>query len=439
MNYLPDGKFLDIIISVAIDHFKLYNNLPVIFVDMPEVPSAAIGFMVKIGQRDGGLAKAEISHVLEHLLFDGTKKLPKRTDIALAIDEIGAEFSGETGEEHTYYYLKSEPKNFQKAAFILSQMVVYPLLKDSELQKEKQIILQELDLREDEPIVKITDFLQETLFPNHPLGCSREAGKKALPKMTRNDLLNHYQKNYVTGSAVLVVCGDKKKLGNLRKMEEEYFGELKKGEREPLEKVAKETKGTIRVINKRTSQTHFAMGIRTFPLTDKRIYSGKILDIIFGHSFSSRLFQQIREKRKLAYAVFSSIDFFQDTGVFSLYEGVDQKRLEEAIKATREEMEKITINKAQGITEKELKRAKNYLSGRIAVQMDDPANQVVFYAKHFLFHKEIIEPQELIKRHEAVKKGELVEIAKDLFKPEKINLVAMGKGIDKGKLEKIIE
>lgn len=421
-----------------IEQFKLSNGLPVIFVDMPAVPSAAIGFMVKVGQRDGGLEKAEISHCLEHLLFDGTQNFPNRTDLAIAIDEIGAEFTGETAEEYTYFYLKVEPESFSRAAFILSQMICHSLLKEKELEKEKQVILQELDLREDEPIVKITDFLQETLFPNHPLGCSREAGKKALPKMKREDLVSHYQNNYVSGSSVLVICGDKGKLGHIKNLAEEYFGSLPKGQREPLEKVNPETKGQIKVIKKRTAQTHFVAGIRAFPLTDKRIYPGKILNIIFGQSFSSRLFQEIREKRKLAYAVFSSIDFFQDTGVFSLYEGVEAKRLKEAITATLKEMQKITQGARQGITEKELNKAKKYLKGKIVVQMDDPANQIVFYAKHFLFHNEIIEPQELIKRYEKVKKDELVQIAQDLFKPEKINLVVMGENLEKERLKGLI-
>lgn len=414
-----------------INFFKISNGLSVIFVNMPEVPSAAIGFMVKVGQRDGGLDKAEISHCLEHLLFDGTQKFPKRTDLAVAIDEIGAEFSGETAEEYTYYYLKVEPESFSKAAFILSQMICHPLLKEEELEKEKEVILRELDLREDEPITKILDFLQETMFPNHPLGCSREAGKKALPKLSRQDLLNHYQKNYRSGSSVLVVCGDFKKIGSIKNLIEEYFGVLPEGKREPLEKVGPQTRGTIKVLSKKTAQAHFAMGVRTFPLTDKRIYPGKILNIIFGQSFSSRLFQEIRERRKLAYAVFSSIEFFQDTGVFSIYEGVDQKRLKEAIDATYDQMEKVVNDGKNGIKQKELDKAKKYLRGKIMVQMDDPANQVVFYAKHFLFYNEIIQPEELIRRYQEVRKDQLVEIARDLFDPEKINLVVMGKKIEK--------
>jgi len=421
-----------------VDQFKLANDLPVIFMDMPQVPSVAIGFMVKVGERDGGLEKAEISHVLEHMLFDGTEKLPDRMEISVAIDEIGGEFGGETSEEYTYYYLKCEPKSFAKAAFILSQMMVHPLLESHELEKEKEIIFQELDLREDEPIIKITDFLQETLFPNHPLGCSREAGKKALPKMTRDDLVSHWQKNYLTGSSVLVICGDMGKLGKIKEMTEQYFGGLKQGEREPLELVGAEKKSVTRVIDKKTAQAHFAIGIRGFPLTDERVYSARLLDIILGHSFSSRLFQEIREKRKLAYAVFSSIDFYQDTGEFTVYAGVDRKRLDEAIKATLKEMAKIAEDNSEGISDRELKKAKSFLSGRTAVQMDDPGNQAAFYAKRFLFDKEVIAPEQLVERFQKVSREEVVAVAKDLFKPEKINLVAMGEGIDEEKLYKIL-
>jgi predicted Zn-dependent peptidase len=421
-----------------VEHFKLSNDLPVILIDMPEVPSAAIGFMTKVGQRDGGLAKAEISHVLEHLLFDGTKELPDRTDVSVAIDEIGAEFEGGTWEEYTGFYLKVEPRSFERSVFILSQMIIHSVLKGKELGKEKQIILQELSLREDDPIIKITDFLQETLFPNHPLGCSREFAKKSLPKLTQKDLFSHWQRNYVSGSSVLVICGDRKKLESPEKLAEEYFSGFKKGEREPLETIGKDHQGWVRIVDKKTAQVHFALGMRGYSLGDERVYASRLLDIIFGHSFSSRLYQEIREKRKLAYALFSSVDFYQDTGTCSVYAGVDRKRLEEAVAAVIEEMKKIADDKKEGITEDELKKAKNYLRGRMAVQMDNPANQFVFYAKRYLFDREIIEPTELIKRYQKVQKDELVQIARDLFRPEKINLVAMGSGIDEKKLANLL-
>jgi len=420
-----------------VDQFKLSNGLPVILVEMPEVPSVAIGFMTKVGQRDGGMEKKEISHVLEHLVFDGTDKLPDRTEIAVAIDEIGGEFGGETYEEYSYYFIKCEPKAFSRAAFILGEIIVHPLLSAKELEKEKIIIAQELNLREDDPLIKIIDELQETVFPNHPLGCSRAEAVKSLPKMSREDLLAHWQKNYRTGSSVLVVCGDLPKIGKVKDLAEEYFAELGKGERELLEKVGPETKGMTKVIDKKTSQIHFALGGRAYPLSDPKVYAARLMDIIFGHIASSRLFLEIREERKLAYAVFSNIDFYQDTGVFSVYAGVDKNRLEEAIQAVMAEMTKIVADKEKGITDRELKKAKNFLSGRLAVQMDDPANQVAFYAKRFLFEKEVITPEELVARYQKVGREELVAIAKDLFKPEKINLVVMGEGIEKEKVEKI--
>lgn len=433
------GTGLNIITVMAkIDQFKLTNDLPVILVDMPEVPSAAIGFMTKVGQRDGGLNKAEISHVLEHLIFDGTEKLPGKSAVTVAIDEIGAEFAGETYEEFTNYYLKSEPKSFERAIFILSQILVHPLLGEAELEKEKQVIFQELNLREDEPITKIMDFLQETLFPDHPLGCSREYSKKSLPRLSREDLFSHWRKNYLSGNSVITVCADLRKIGGIKNWLENYFGNLSKGERELLEKVGEEELGRVQVINKKTSQVHFALGKRSYPIGDKRVYSSKLLDIVFGHAFSSRLFQEIREKRKLAYALFSSIDFYQDTGVFSVYEGVDQKKLPEAIEATRGEMEKITKDGMEGIKEEELLKAKNYLSGRFAIQTDDPAAQVFYYGKRFLFEKEIVTPEDLTQRYLKVNREELVEVARDLFRPEKLNLVAMGEEIKKDKLEELI-
>lgn len=412
-----------------ITQFKLANDLPVIFIHLPMVPSAAIGFMTKVGERDGGMKKAGISHLLEHLLFDGTKKFPDRTDLSIALDEIGAEFNGETSEENTYYYLKCEPGSFSKGMLILGQMVTSSLLKEEELAKEKLVITQELNMREDDPMIKTLDYLQETIFPDHPLGCSREAALKAINNFTRKDLLDHWEKNYRSGSSVLVICGDKKKLGKIKDLAEENFGSLRSGNREELNPVSRETAGQVKIIERKMSQANIGLGGRSFPLTDSRVYPGRLLDIIFGHSFSSRLFMEIREKRKLAYAVFSGIDFYQDAGVFNVYAGVDRKRLAEALAAILAEMEKVGGKGSEGISEKELVKAKSFLRGKTLVLMDDPSAQAAFFAKRFLFDHEVVEPEEILKRYEKVNKDELVAIARELFKKEKINFVVMGEGI----------
>jgi len=412
-----------------VNQFRLKNNLPVIFIHLSQVPSAAIGFMTKVGERDGGMAKAGISHLLEHLLFDGTEKFPDRTDLSIALDEIGAEFNGETSEENTYYYLKCEPGSFSRGMFILGQMVTRSLLKEEELAKEKLVITQELNMREDDPMIKTLDYLQETIFPDHPLGCSREAALKAINGFTRKDLLDHWENNYRSQSSVLVICGDKKKLGKIKDLAEENFGSLKSGVREKLMPVSRETAGRVKIIERKMSQANIGLGGRSFPLTDSRVYAGRLLDIIFGHSFSSRLFMEIRERRKLAYAVFSGIDFYQDSGVYSVYAGVDRKRLPEALTAILAEMKKVGGKTADGISDRELAKAKSYLRGKTLVQMDDPSAQAAFFAKRFLFDNEVVGPEEILKRYASVTKDQVVEIGRDLFKKEKLNVVVMGEGI----------
>ena len=409
-----------------------------IFIDMPEVPSAAIGFITKVGQRDGGLDKYEIAHVLEHLVFDGTRQFPRRQDLSVAIDEIGAEFDGSTYEEFTSYCLKTGPRNFPRAALLLSEIILRPLLLNSQLEKEKKVIFQELNLREDDPIIKITDSLQETVFPGHPLGCSREKSRLSLRKLKIRDLKEFWQKKYVSKNSVLVICGDLEKQGDLHLLTKDYFDDLTRGKPSVIETVPKEKKAKVNLIHKRTSQVHLALGGRSYPLSDSRIYAAKLLDLILGHSFSSRLFQEIRERRKLAYAVFSSVDFYQDTGVYSIYAGVDQKAVKEAVQAILKELKKIVRNRSGRITSEELTKAKNCLRGRMAVQLDDPVRQIMFYGRRLLFYKETLSPEDLIEKYERVSLAEVIEVAKDLFRPEKLNLVVMGQGVEEKKLEKLL-
>lgn len=415
---------------------RLSNGLPLILLDLPNCPSVVIEFFTGVGQRDGGLAKMQIAHVLEHMAFDGSELYPSRKSVESAIDGIGADFSAGTGEEHTEYYLRFEPKSFFSAIRILSQMVSAPLLKTSELEKEKKIIGREFDFREDESITNTMDILQETVFPDHPLGLNRQKAKKVLADLGKKDLVDFWNKNYVSGSSVLVLAGDLQKIN--QKEVERNFRQLKRGNREPLLAAGEEKPGKGVNEEKKTSQAHVALGVRGYPRSSKMIYAAKLLDIVFGHCFSSRLMAEIREKRKLAYAVMSDHDFYQDTGIVRVYAGVDPKRLEEAVGALWQEAKKITDDKAGRIREAELTKAKNIVRGHLAIAFDNPLGLANYFGQRWLFHHDLMAIRELLKKYEKVKREDLVEVARDLFRPERVNLVVVGEKVDIKKLKRLI-
>lgn len=431
---MPDIKTSD----KRIEIIRLKNSLPLIFVDMPGSPSCAIAFMTRVGARDGGKEKAEIAHITEHLLFDGTKKFPDRNGISVAIDEIGGQFGGETYEEYTNYYIKSEPRSFEKSATILGEMASRSLFETDQLEKEKEIISQELNLRDDDPVVKITDFLQETVFPNQSLGLSRKDSRLSLARMSRQDVLSFWADNYVADNSVLVVCGDKNKLNKFAYICESQFGQLARDYKGVRDRAKPEEKPLTGIVGRKTAQAHFAFGVRSYSRTDRRIHAMKLLDVVLGHSFSSRLVTEIREKRKLAYAVFSHADSYSDTGIMTVYAGVDIKRLEEAVLAVYSEMKKITDDKSSGIKDNELVKAKNFLRGNIAVGLDNPGSLADYYARRLLLYGDTMLPEDLMSEYDKVERQELVEIARDLFRPEKINLVAMGENIKGDKLRALI-
>ncbi|MDP3888831.1 MAG: pitrilysin family protein, partial [bacterium] len=347
----------------------LVNGLRVITVPMPAVDSVTAMILVGAGSRYETKRTNGISHFLEHMTFKGTPKRPSAFAISSTIDGIGADFNASTGKEETLFYVKSAKEHLDLALDVISDMVLAPLIKKDEVEREKGVILEELNMYEDLPMRRAAEYFEQLLFPNSSLGWDIGGEKETVKGITREDFLEYRQRLYLPDNMVLVVAGGAAE-EEVVEMAQKYLGGLngKKG-RSEFGETFKQEKPQIFLKTKKTDQTHLVLGVRGNPLGHKDRYAETILASILGGGLSSRLFIQMRDKRGLAYYVRADAEHFLDNGYFAAAAGVDTQRVDEAILAILEEFRKLT--NASAIESQELTKAKEYVKGRLILELED--------------------------------------------------------------------
>ena len=403
---------------------KTKNSLPVLTVEMPSLESACLTFWVKSGSRNEVKTLGGISHFLEHMAFKGGEKYKTALAVSEALDGLGAEYNAATSKEWTAFYVKTRATQIEKAYELLSDMLVTPTLDAKEMEKERGVILEEIAMEEDHPSEKVGSIFSELIFPNHPLGADIAGTPDTVKSMQKADFVNYRSIYYVTQNCLLTLSG-----GITQKLAldfaEKYFGNLKQGiKSEPILFSESQKKPVTKCIKKATEQSHLILGYLSYPTSDSRKYAQTLLSIILGGGMSSRLFTEIREKRGLAYSVGSSVSTHIDTGVFATYAGTDPKNAEEVVKIIISEHEDVFGSKK--ITAEELQKSKDYLKGRAALSLEDTFAVNSFFAKRAMFLDTIETPEQYFEKIDAVTLNDLEEVAKDLFKPGKINFASIG-------------
>ena len=416
----------------------LSNNLRVLTVPMPSLESATVTVWVKTGSRNEDKKLQGISHFLEHMAFKGSKKFPSPAAVTGFLDGLGAEYNAGTSHEWTNFYVKVRVGILEKAFEILSEVITKPILDSREIEKEKGTILEEIAMHEDTPMEKIGDVFQETIYPEHPLGWDIAGNQGSVKIIKREDFLKYRQNHYGSNNMLITVDGgiSEKKVVDLAGKYFSGLGFVRKPEAKKFTK--SQNKMKVKVVSKKTEQAHFILGYPAYSRTHKDRYGESVLSTILGKGMSSRLFDEIRWKRGLAYAVYTSAARFIDTGYLATYEGVDPKNCEEAIKVTLDQIYGLAEGKYP-IKDKEIRKAKEYIKGRTALALEDTAAVNDFFGERALFHKSIETPEEVLKKIEKVTIDEVVAVAKDIFKPQKINLAIIGPYKNEEKFAKILE
>ncbi len=398
---------------------SLPNGVRVVSIPMPAVKTATALVMVEAGSRYETPQINGLSHFLEHMIFKGTKKRPNSLAISSLIDGIGGTFNAFTGKEYTGFYVKAESEHLPLILDVLSDMLLNSLYNREELDRERGVIIEEINMYEDQPQARVGEYFEELLYDGHPLSRQIVGTKKVIEKVTREDMVDYVNRMYHSGAIVIGLAG------NLANPDvEKYFKGVPKGSENTFEKVKEnQTKPASLVHYKKTDQAHMSVGVRAYDMNHPDRYVLEVLGTILGGNMSSRLFIEVREKRGLAYYVHSDNEEFHDAGFFVTQAGIRLSNVQEALKVILGEYGKVRDIR---VTPEELRRAKDYAKGRMALSLEDSFRVASFYAAQELLRKEIETPDDVLARIEKVTAEDVQRVAKDIFVNQKLNLAIIG-------------
>jgi predicted Zn-dependent peptidase len=414
----------------------LPNGLSIIEVPSTDAESVVVDFFVKTGSRSESENENGISHFLEHFLFKGTKKYPSALAISSLIDSIGGEMNANTGKEHTQFYIKAASKHLPLIFEVLTDMIQNPLLDAVELEKEKGVIVEEINMYKDMPMAEIENILEKTMWPNDSLGRDIAGTKEIVTKFTTEMFSSYISRHYQTTNMVLGISGKyDKKVFN--KLVEKYWTKYPKKKSTGWEKI-KDTQNSsrLKVEYKATEQAHLSIGFKGFAYGDKRNAAQSVLSAILGGGMSSRLFMEVREKRGLCYYVSASGGNYLDTGVFNVRAGVQVEKIEEAIKTIFEVLKEIKTNT---ISEQELNKAKEYIKGKSILALEDNQVRLDWFLERTAFYKNIITPKEAFDRIDKVTVKDVQKVASELFQENQMSLAIIGPYKDSEVFQKLLK
>ncbi|HLB60315.1 MAG TPA: pitrilysin family protein [Patescibacteria group bacterium] len=400
----------------------LPNGLRVVSVPM-DTKSIAVLVLIGAGSRYEDKQENGIAHFLEHMMFKGTKNRPSALLLAQELEGMGAAYNAYTAKDQTGYWIKAAAHHKEKLLDILSDMTLHSLLSSEEIEREKGVITEEINMYEDMPIRKIGSIYEELLYGDTPLGRDIAGTKETVLSFKRNDFTAYMDRFYRPNHAVVVIAGAR---GISQDEAERYFGAW---QQQPVSSFdlqkESQSKPQIRINAKKTEQTHLCLGFRAFGLADPRRYVLGLLSVVLGGGMSSRLFHEVRERRGLAYYIRTSTSKYQDVGNLVAQAGIDHRKVEEAVKVIQEEYYKMS-RKNSGITDEELKRAKEFVKGHFILSLEDSHEVASLMAESLILEGRIRTPEEIISGIDAVNTEEVTLLAGELFTPGRINLAGIG-------------
>ncbi len=389
---------------------------------LPHVRSATIGYWIGAGSRDETEARAGISHFIEHLLFKGSSRY-SALDIAEIFDGLGGELNAATSREHTVVFSRVPDSHVETAVDVMGDMVFSPNFDD--LDSEREVVLEEIAMYEDAPQELVHDLIGEAVFGSHALGRPVIGTAEVISSVSRRSLRGYHRSYYSPGNVVVAAAGsvDHDELVALVQRSIDRRSDTNGDRPRPRTALTKTPKPGRRFHRKETEQYHVCLAAPGLSRTDSRRFAASILDAILGGSASSRLFQEIREKRGLAYSVYSFLSQYADTGQVGIYVGTREDNLGEALAIASEQVADIA---AGNLTAKELKRAQENLKGRLTLGMESTSARMTRLGKALVTDTEILSLDRLIAEIDAVDAEGVCTLAGELFAPERLSAAAIG-------------
>ncbi len=409
--------------KINIKRTKLDNGLELAAIHLPSFHSITNFLTIRSGSRYEDSTNNGIAHFLEHMVFKGTEKFADTKILAEAIEGVGGYFNAWTNVDHTAYWNTVPSKEWRLGAELPFELAFRSLLRDEDLERERGVIIEEIRMIQDDPARYVDDLSGELVFAGNPLSQQIIGTEETIRKMTIDQFRDYKTTFYHPSQALFIVIGDVEGK-DYQSLVEELSNNLDKKEPSQPKRISQPSRKALKVLNKPTDQTHFMLSMAepTFAYTNADRFKAVVLNAVLGRGMSSRLFLNVREKRGLAYSVRSSYAGIEDTGVISIYGGVNTTKVAESLEAIRDELKRL---QDEPVGAEELRKAQRYLQGAFALKSDDPISLAQWYGTdHLLGMKETFEEaSELVGQ---VTSSQIQELAQEIFKPEYLTLAVIG-------------
>ncbi len=402
----------------------LPNGLRVITVPMPDNPSVTVLVMVEAGSKYETKEVNGLSHFLEHMVFKGTSRRPKAIDISRELDSIGAHYNAFTSQEFTGYYAKADRRHLDKILDVVSDMYQNPLFEDSEIQKEKGVIVEEIRMYQDLPQRHVQDVLMVLLYGDQPAGWNVAGTEVNVKSFNREVFMKYRKDNYVSSATTVIVSGSFKEKETLKKINK-AFASIPVGKKsKKLKVIETQSSPQIKTEYKETDQTHLVIGTRSFNIKDKHMPTMFVLSTILGGGMSSRLFSKMRDELGICYYIRTSNESFTDHGVLTISAGVDNSRVKEGIQGILSECIRL---KDELVSDADLQKAKDYIAGTTMLELETSDARAEYCGYQEILKKSVDMPEDVIKKVNKVKAFDVQKLARKIFVNKGLNMAIVGK------------
>ena len=393
---------------------RLDSGIRVVTEHMPDAHSVTTGFWVDTGSRDETPELGGASHFLEHLLFKGTDTRSAR-DIAEAIEAVGGDMNAFTTKEYTAFYTRVLDDDLELGLDILSDIICAPAFRADEVEAERQVILEEILMHEDEPSDHVHDLFTEALYPGHPLGREVLGDESTISAMTRDQIRGYFSEFYRPEAIVVAAAGNLDHDDVVAGLERRYAGRTGNRPERRMPPLAPPRR--VVVSTRSTEQAHIVVGVRALARNDDDRFALAALNQVLGGGMSSRLFQEIREKRGLVYSVYSYRAAYLETGALAVYAGTSPTHVHQVLELVHGELDRMA---ACDVSARELDLAKGHLKGSLALSLEDSASRMTRIGRGILLHDEVLSFDELVRRTEAVTLDDLARVAGRVLTDERV-------------------
>ena len=399
----------------------LNNGVRILTEEIPHVRSISLGLWVRSGSRDEDEATSGISHFIEHMMFKGTEKRTAR-QIGEALEAVGGQLNAFTTKEYTCYYARVLDEHLDLAIDVLSDMFFNSRFNPNDIDTERRVVLEEISMYEDSPDELIHDLFARTVWAGHPLGRPILGSIKTVQSITRETLLEHLNYHYSPNRLVIAAAGRVTHDSLVEKLQP-LFESWNPPNLTPVNQKAPRPQAGLVNQKKDTEQVHLCLGVPGLRQDDKRLYTLHVLNNVLGGGVSSRLFQEIREQRGLAYSVFSYHSAYRDSGLLGIYAGTSPANVEQVLDLLIREISQI---RSQGIKLDELQRTKDQIKGSVYLSLESVSNRMTRLGKTELCLDRVIDPDEVIEKVDAIQQEDVLALAAEIFKPENFAAVTIG-------------